>query len=123
MEEETPEVDQQQVPEKKRRKLTPEQEDRERKFPKGCRYDVCLAKAEDPCCYVSFHDCDTMKEAQQVCTEKAIQENRECVVWDYEVSDFVFRHKVATEVAPVEPVATDLPKPKRRAAPTKIFRK
>lgn len=95
------------------RNLTPEQADYERKYPHGHRYSVSIAKVDDPCCYVGFHDCDVLKEAEQVCAEKGISENRECVVWDYDHANFVFRWKPeiklnieSIEVKPVAKVRT-----------------
>jgi hypothetical protein len=110
------------IPEKKRRKLTPEQEDKERKYPFGHRYQVSLAKKEDRHCFVGFHDCDTLKEAQEECLDKSVEENRECVVWDYDCSWFVFRHKPEAEEPVTAPVEAK-PQPKRRTGPRTVERK
>lgn len=108
---------------KKRRKLTPEQEDKERKFPYGCRYQVSVAKLEDKCCYVGVHNCDTLKEAQQVCVDKSVVENRECVVWDYECSEFVFRQNSLTEVKDDSSKPTIPIQPVRKHKPRVVVRK
>lgn len=76
---------------KKEKVLTPEQDEVryqkeavERRRPWGFRYEVSIAKKEEPNCYVGFYDCDTYKEAEQVCIDKAHCEDRECTVWDYD---------------------------------------
>ncbi len=90
------------------------------KYPNGHRYEVSLAKIEEPNCYVGFHWCDTLVEAERVCVEKSVAENRECIVWDYEpISWFAFRNNPAKkEVKDDTPKPESKPKPKLARKPT-----
>lgn len=99
------------VKKKPKKVLTPaeeeaqwEREAEERRRPWGFRYQVSIAKKEEPNCYVDFYDCDTYKEAEQVCIDKAYCEDRECTVWDYDAprpDKTVFRCKPPKPEDPV----------------------
>ena len=92
--EEEPEIEElieEPVKKKLNKILTPAEEEaqqerelKERKRPWGFRFQIFIAKKEDPNCYIGFYDCDTYKEAEQVCIDKAHCEDRECTVWDYD---------------------------------------
>lgn len=71
-----------------------EDEPVEEKAERNRRYEVGLAKSSDPCCFVTFHKCDTFVEAKDKCIDKACDEDRECIVWDNEEWNYpiVFRY-------------------------------
>lgn len=73
----------------------PKAEQKPAKEEKQRRYEVSLAKIEDPCCYVINRSFDKRNEADAYCVELAEKEGRECIVWDNEewCEKIVFRHK------------------------------
>jgi hypothetical protein len=71
------------------------------------RYEVLIAKRDDPKCYVAVrvngkpYETNTFKDAQNKATDTACDEDRECVVYDRQAegTPLVFRFNTVKEEA------------------------